>query len=52
MERTTMNTELWRAYATFLSGVVAAMIHGDARESAAHPPDLFRRTALYERFLR
>jgi len=52
MERTTMNTGLWRACVTFLGGVLAVLIHEHGPSGAAHPPDLYRRTALYDRFLR
>jgi hypothetical protein len=49
---TTMNTRQWRAYAAHLRGLASALLHEDDRESGSHPPDLCRRTLLYDRYLR
>ena len=49
-EETTMNT--WRTFASTLRGLGAALLHGDHRDDGAHPPDLYRRTLLYDRYLR
>jgi len=46
-----MNTTMRRAYA-HLRGFASALLHGDDRDSGAHPPDLCRRTLLYDRYLR
>ena len=42
----------WRHYASTLRGLGSALLHGDDRDSGAHPPDLYRRTLLYDRYLR
>ncbi|MFF2050129.1 hypothetical protein ACFVU2_00885 [Leifsonia sp. NPDC058194] len=47
-----MSTSLWRSCATFLRGYGAALLHGEDRDDGAHPPDLYRRTLLYDRYLR
>jgi hypothetical protein len=51
-ERTTMNTSKWRGLAVYWRHLSSVVLSGEAREHSAHPPDLFRSTALYERFLR
>ncbi|WP_295127462.1 hypothetical protein [uncultured Leifsonia sp.] len=45
-----MNT--WRTFASTLRGFGSALLHGDHRDDGAHPPDLCRRTLLYDRYLR
>ena len=45
-----MNT--WRTLAFTLRGLGAALLPGDHRDDGAHPPDLYRRTLLYDRYLR
>ena len=47
-----MSTNTWRAYVTALRGFGHAMLHGEDRDSGCHPPDLCRRTLLYDRYLR
>jgi hypothetical protein len=47
-----MNTRQWRAYAAHLRGLASALLHEDDRDSGSHPPDLCRRTLLYDRYLR
>jgi len=51
-EESTMSTSKWRAYASALRGFGHAMLHGEDRDSGCHPPDLCRRTLLYDRYLR
>jgi hypothetical protein len=47
-----MSTSLWRSCADYLRGLGAALLHGEDGDTAAHPPDLCRRTLLYDRYLR
>jgi hypothetical protein len=47
-----MNTRSWRAYAAHLRDLGHALLHGDDRDSGCHPPDLCRRTLLWDRYLR
>jgi len=47
-----MNTSNWRGFAAYWRRLSGVVLSGEAREHSAHPPDLFRSTALYERFLR
>ena len=47
-----MNRSRWRAYAAYWRDLTVATLAGETRESSAHPPDLCRSIALYERFLR
>lgn len=47
-----MSSSLWRACATYLRGFGAALLHGEDRDHGSHPPDLSRRTLLYDRYLR
>ena len=47
-----MNNSTWRGFAAYWRSLGSVVLSGEAREHSAHPPDLYRSTALYERFLR
>jgi len=51
-EEPTMNTRSWRTYAARLRDFGHALLHGEPRDNGCHPPDLCRRTLLYDRYLR
>lgn len=47
-----MSSTTWRVCAALLRSLGHAILHGDDRDEGRHPPDLYRRTLLYERYLR
>jgi hypothetical protein len=48
-----MNTDKWRGYAVYWRQLAVAVLTGEARAArTAHPPDLYRSSALRGPFLR